>query len=87
MDPFIKQFEETDMSDMSASAITPTEQDRVPDPKNYKEIKSDEGVQLEALIKRKRLRFKPGCAFIELGDKPQDIDRGKEVIVVKRKVC
>ena len=65
--------------------MTLTEGDRVTDPESYKEIQCEEDIQLEALITKQGLKFKDDCAYIELGDKPEDIDREKKVII-RRKV-
>lgn len=63
-----------------------TEEHRVPDPNKYKEIQCEEDIQLKAFIRKEKLTFTDDCAFIELGDTPEDIDQDKEVVIIK-KVC
>ena len=71
---------------LSSLTMTLTEEDRVPDPDSYKIIQCEEDIQLEALIIKEGLKFKDDCAYVELGDKPEDIDSYKKVIIMRRKV-
>ena len=36
------------------------------------------------LIRDKGFKFKEGCAYVELGNKKEDIDANKKVIIVKK---
>ena len=47
-------------------------------------IQCEENIQLETLITNKGLTFTDDCAYIELGDRPEDIGREKKVIIIRK---
>lgn len=73
----------SDSTDSDSGVLDP-----IQDSQNYEEmvVKDEDGRQLEEFVVNNSKRFKPGCAFVELKDKREDIDANKKVIL-KNKVC